>query len=594
MSLVRSLRPFAFVSHFRWRTLAAILAVVVPLTVTGLFFAQQRVAEEAEAALHRDFRAITSAMESARESRMTALRQRCLQLARKARIHAAFEDDALDVLYSNARDELRDLMPASAAAPPLSAAGRDTPAVFYRFLDLHGRVIPAANPADVGPLTDLESAQLMLPRLPSSPQLGLLVREGTQAGPEGVVQFITTPIFSTSTGAALAALVVGFTTPLAPFNPAGQTVGRGVWTQGKIQLPGLDAAHRTQLQTALAPALSAARQSAPELALDLGGHPYRVLGQAVNPDSAYPIAFDICFYPLAATMAHQAKLRWQILGLGGALLVIGIAASQFAASRLSRPVEQLAAESAETLVQRDRAEAALESTQAELERAARFASDASHQLKTPIAVFRSGLEELLARDDLTEPVRNEITQLVIRTYRFTGMINDLLLLSLMEAGHLKIEFTRVSLDHLVASWLDDLSILPEALALDITTELPRDCCISGEKRYVSIILQNLLENARKYNRTGGRIRIAARREGERVSLTIANTGHPIPAASQAQIFNRFNRGNTGENIPGHGLGLNLARELARLHGGDVRLVRSSDDWTEFEVTFRTAPDAVAA
>ena len=49
----------------------------------------------------------------------------------------------------------------------------------------------------------------------------------------------------------------------------------------------------------------------------------------------------------------------------------------------------------------------------------------------------------------------------------------------------------------------------------------------------------------------------------------------------------------GENVPGHGLGLNLARELARLHGGDVRLVRSEDDWTEFEARFRP-PDLPAA
>ena len=61
---------------------------------------------------------------------------------------------------------------------------------------------------------------------------------------------------------------------------------------------------------------------------------------------------------------------------------------------------------------------------------------------------------------------------------------------------------------------------------------------------------------------------------------------PIPAAAQEHIFERFHRGLAGENITGHGLGLNLARELARLHGGDVRLVRSDDDWTEFEVRFR--------
>ena len=68
-----------------------------------------------------------------------------------------------------------------------------------------------------------------------------------------------------------------------------------------------------------------------------------------------------------------------------------------------------------------------------------------------------------------------------------------------------------------------------------------------------------------------------------MALTIGNSSHPIPAAAQVHIFERFHRGAIGENIPGYGLGLNLARELARLHGGDLRLVGSDDGWTEFDM-----------
>jgi signal transduction histidine kinase len=94
-----------------------------------------------------------------------------------------------------------------------------------------------------------------------------------------------------------------------------------------------------------------------------------------------------------------------------------------------------------------------------------------------------------------------------------------------------------------------------------------------------------LENARKYNKPGGCIRVVAMRQPDLVRLTISNTGSAIPAAAREHIFERFHRGSAGENIPGHGLGLNLARELARLHGGDVRLVGSDENWTEFQVTF---------
>jgi len=78
-----------------------------------------------------------------------------------------------------------------------------------------------------------------------------------------------------------------------------------------------------------------------------------------------------------------------------------------------------------------------------------------------------------------------------------------------------------------------------------------------------------------------------RPEGDQVRLTIGNTGRAIPVSAQEHIFERFHRGTIGEDIPGHGLGLNLAQELARLHDGDLRLVRSENDWTEFEIQFRS-------
>ena len=71
-----------------------------------------------------------------------------------------------------------------------------------------------------------------------------------------------------------------------------------------------------------------------------------------------------------------------------------------------------------------------------------------------------------------------------------------------------------------------------------------------------------------------------------VNLVIWNTGRAIPSSAQPDIFERFHRAGVSSGVPGHGLGLNLARELARLHGGDLQLIHSVSDWTEFEVTFR--------
>jgi signal transduction histidine kinase len=72
-----------------------------------------------------------------------------------------------------------------------------------------------------------------------------------------------------------------------------------------------------------------------------------------------------------------------------------------------------------------------------------------------------------------------------------------------------------------------------------------------------------------------------------VRVRVANTGTPIAQAAREHIFERFHRGSAGENIPGHGLGLNLAQELARLHQGELELIRSDEQWTEFEVRFQS-------
>ena len=215
-------------------------------------------------------------------------------------------------------------------------------------------------------------------------------------------------------------------------------------------------------------------------------------------------------------------------------------------------------------------------------------ADASHQLKTPVAVLRAGLEELAHGEGITPATAEEISALVQQTGRLSGIIEDLLLLSRIDAGRLALVMGPVNLTDLFAGALDDVGVMPGAESIAIENELPPGLNVLGERRYLALVVQNLMENAAKYNRPGGRIRVAAREAEGMVEVTVENTGRPIPPEVQARIFERFSRGAVGENVPGYGLGLNLARELARLHGGDLRLVESNDHGTRFEVRLRRA------
>lgn len=555
---------------FRRKLLIAMMVVISAVTIIGLYAAQRRALQDAERDLQNDFQQQLKLLDRAGEMRHAELAERCRTLMAKPRLHAALEDNALDLLYPTAKDELRDLLQ--------NAAGKadGLQAKFYRFLDAKGAVIPPPATAEAGVLSADEESRLQLRGLPETEEIGYVARSDGS-----VDEVFVEPIRSSENGELISALVAGFQPVVLQTGSAGMRAG--IWLGAQLHLPGVSQEARSQL----AAEISAGRQQG-SFRAPAAGAPGLVFYKQLNPRSMFAPAYEICLYPLTDFVARQRRLRWEIGGAGALLLLVGLLASQLASARLSKPVEALAVQSAVHRAEREQAEAALATTHVELQRSARFSADASHQLKSPVTVLRAGLESLLARRDLAPEVYHELSSLLHQTYRLTGVINDLLLLSRMDAGRVQLDFATVDLTQLIAEWLDDLSALPDAVDVTISTELPPGLLITGERRYTSLIVQNLLENARKYNRPGGRMRVAAREEGEDVIVTVCNTGRAIPESAHGHIFERFHRGAMGEDVPGHGLGLNLARELARLHGGDLWLVESNGDWTEFAVRFRSA------
>ena len=561
------------------------MLVVLALTVGGLYFAQRKVAAAAERDLQDNFQAELSSLHKVQELRRAALAERCRVLASKPRIHAALEDNALDLLYPSAKDELRDLM--NDEEPAQEEAATSLQARFYRFLDGTGAILPPPNPQAVGELSKEAEMQLALKRLPETQQIGYLPKsiDGT------VDEVLATPILSTETGEVISALVVGF----KPFEVVGRRVGAGlksgIWVDGRLYLPALSESAQLTLGGKIAQTVTKSDRRQNNFNVTVNDAPQLLFYKPLNPESVFPLAYEICIYALSESIAQQDRLRWQIGGAGALLLLGGFVVSHFVAARLSMPVEKLVVESEEDRAQRKRAEAALALTSEELKRSARYSADASHQLKSPLTVLRAGLDALLAREDFKPEVYHELSVLLHQTYRLTGVIDDLLLLSRMDAGHLQIEAEPVNISQLIEEWLDDFGALPDPPGLKIEKQFPASLYIAGEKRYTSLIVQNLLENARKYNRPGGRIRVTAQTEKAEVLLNIGNSGRPIDSSAQQHIFERFHRGSVRSPVSGHGLGLNLARQLARLHGGEIRLVRSNDDWTEFELLLRMAEPA---
>ena len=213
--------------------------------------------------------------------------------------------------------------------------------------------------------------------------------------------------------------------------------------------------------------------------------------------------------------------------------------------------------------------------------AARFSADASHQLRTPLAVMRAGLDGLMAQPGLPAGVAVELEGLMKQTRRLTTLTSDLLLLAQIDAGRLKLEPGRIDLAELGRAVVDDLEVQAGARGLEVVSELPEVLPALGDARRVAIILQNLGENAVKYAGEGGRIVISGGCGADGVSVRVANTGPAIPEEHRAHLFDRFYRAASGEDVKGHGLGLNIAQGLARAQNGELELMRSDGEWTEF-------------
>jgi signal transduction histidine kinase len=139
------------------------------------------------------------------------------------------------------------------------------------------------------------------------------------------------------------------------------------------------------------------------------------------------------------------------------------------------------------------------------------------------------------------------------------------------------------LSELLEGVCDDLRALAESVGLEVRAKLPPELLLVADRRAVSLIVQNLVDNAIKYGDVEGCICIEARAVNGEAEVIVKNNGEPIPPERAPHIFERFYRARSDGRILGQGLGLSIACGLAKAHGGELELVRSDREWTEFRL-----------
>jgi two-component system phosphate regulon sensor histidine kinase PhoR len=200
-----------------------------------------------------------------------------------------------------------------------------------------------------------------------------------------------------------------------------------------------------------------------------------------------------------------------------------------------------------------------------------FVANVSHEFRTPLTAIQGFAETLLA-GAIDDPANRRRFVEIIREHsmRLARLTEDLLKLSRIEAGQLKLDFRPVSVAQLIESCVEtaQLKAVPRQLALHVS--LPeRLPSARGDSNTLQEVLQNLLDNALQYTPAGGKIDVSASCSDGHVVVTVADTGIGIPQAEQERIFERFYRVDAARSreAGGTGLGLSIARHIMEAHGG---------------------------
>jgi len=213
----------------------------------------------------------------------------------------------------------------------------------------------------------------------------------------------------------------------------------------------------------------------------------------------------------------------------------------------------------------------------------RFFANISHELRTPLTLILGPMQQLISVEP--DAARQKTLSLMQRNaQRLLRMIDDLLDLSRVEAGKLKLDVSHLDLAQLVRSACELCA--PAATAKRIQLEVPaanQPSPLWGDAYRLEIIVSNLLDNAIKYTQPGGHVRVTLSGDSEYAEVVVRDDGPGIAAADQARVFERFVR--VGEApVKGVGLGLSLSRELAEAHGGTLTLQSSEGQGATFTLT----------
>jgi signal transduction histidine kinase len=214
----------------------------------------------------------------------------------------------------------------------------------------------------------------------------------------------------------------------------------------------------------------------------------------------------------------------------------------------------------------------------------KFVADAAHELRTPLAVMKTGAEAHIA--NVSEKEREKfIGDSIEEIDHLSTMVDDLLVLSKSDNLQ-KPAFEKVNLSKLANKLTQHMQVHAKQKNITLKTEIENACNISGNAAYLKRLLANLIQNAIDYNKPNGEVKVSLKKHGKKVELKVSDTGVGIGEQDLPHIFNRFykaDKARTGSS--GAGLGLSIVKEITEMHGGKIAIESELEKNTIVTISF---------
>jgi heavy metal sensor kinase len=295
---------------------------------------------------------------------------------------------------------------------------------------------------------------------------------------------------------------------------------------------------------------------------------------------------------------HLTALK--LAGFGGIILFLGLAGGWWFVSRALRPIENISAAAvkisagdlsqrinvAETESELGKLAAVLNSTFARLDSAfaqqKQFASDAAHELRTPVSVILTQTQTALNREREAADYKQTVEACQRAAQRMRKLISSLLELARLDAGQEILKHLRFDFSKTISDCTELIRPLADGRNVKIISELePLE--ISGDSERLAQVVTNLLTNAVQYNHDGGEVRVKLESQSGLAILTVSDNGAGIPAEDLPRVFERFYRADKSRSGGGAGLGLAISKAIVEAHGGAIESASEENVGTTFIV-----------